>query len=64
MNKQIKPFIILSISAAIGGVIGYLYYHFYGCTNGCSITGSPLNSTLYFAFLGALIPGMFNKSKK
>jgi hypothetical protein len=64
LNKQIKPFLILSISAVIGGAIGYSYYHFYGCTNGCAITGSPVNSTLYFAFLGALVPGMFNKTKK
>lgn len=49
------------LGAAIGAVTGFLYWKFYGCTNGCTITGSPLNSTLYMAFMGALVPGMFKK---
>jgi hypothetical protein len=49
------------LGAAIGAVAGFLYWKFYGCTNGCTITGSPLNSTLYMAFMGALVPGMFKK---
>ncbi|MEX1188962.1 MAG: hypothetical protein WED33_06870 [Bacteroidia bacterium] len=61
MNKHIKSLLIVSVSALIGGLIGYSYYHFYGCTNGCSITGSPINSTLYFAFIGFLLPGLFKK---
>jgi hypothetical protein len=51
------------IGGAIGGLAGYLYWYFYGCENGCAISGSAVNSTLYFAFMGALFPGMFKKNK-
>ncbi|MCB0819284.1 MAG: hypothetical protein KDC13_01580 [Bacteroidetes bacterium] len=49
------------IGAIVGGIAGYAWYYFYGCENGCTITGSPVNSTLYFAFMGTLVPGMFRK---
>jgi len=53
----------LYIAGAItGGVAGYLYYYFIGCATGtCLITSKPINSTLYFAMLGALVFGMFQK---
>jgi hypothetical protein len=63
MYKLIKPYLSIAIGAVVGGVIGYFVYQYYGCTNGCSITGSPLNSTLYFAFMGALTPNIFKKKK-
>ncbi|MFM7565406.1 MAG: hypothetical protein ACKO4K_01515 [Flavobacteriales bacterium] len=51
----------------LGLVVGYGYYHFYGCTNGCSITGSPWKASLYFGamfFLGGnIIIESFNKKK-
>ena len=44
------------IGVLVGAIGGYLYYHFVGCASGtCAITSSPINSTLYFAFLGGLI---------
>lgn len=63
MSYRIKQYAYAGTGAMLGAVIGYLIYEYYGCMNGCSITGSPVNSTLYFAFLGALTPNMF-KSKK
>jgi urea transporter len=43
------------IGAAIGGVLGFLYYKFIGCSTGtCPITSKPLNSVLYGALLGFL----------
>lgn len=48
----------------LGAVAGYLYFHFYGCTNGCMITSKPLNSTLYGAVMGGLFLSMFKKEKK
>ncbi|MBK7296922.1 MAG: hypothetical protein IPI91_09920 [Flavobacteriales bacterium] len=53
-----------SLGILIGAVSGYLYYHFYGCTNGCSITGSPINSTLYGSFMGGLLVNTFKKDNK
>jgi len=48
--------------AIVGGVAGYLYYYFVGCASGtCLITSKPINSTLYFAMMGALVFGMFKK---
>jgi len=42
----------------LGAIIGFCYYHFVGCSNGrCAITGNPVISTLYGAFIGLIIPG-------
>jgi hypothetical protein len=47
---------LLLIGVVIGGISGYLYYYFIGCASGtCAITSSPINSTIYFAFLGGLV---------
>lgn len=44
------------IGAVIGGILGFLYYKFVGCSTGaCPITSKPLNSTLYGAVLGLLV---------
>ena len=55
----------LSIIGVItGAIVGYLYYHFVGCTSGtCAITSKPLNSTLYGAIMGGLLFNMFQKEK-
>jgi hypothetical protein len=50
------------VGAIVGGVAGYLYYYFIGCASGtCLITSKPINSTLNFAMMGALVFGMFKK---
>jgi hypothetical protein len=48
----------------LGSVGGYTYWYFYGCTEGCTITGSPVNSTLYFAVMGYMVVGLFPVKKK
>jgi hypothetical protein len=48
---------------AIGAVVGYLYWYFQGCENGCSISGSPLNSSMYFAMIGGIAAGLYNKKQ-
>ncbi|MCF8221366.1 MAG: hypothetical protein K9I25_05625 [Crocinitomicaceae bacterium] len=35
----------------LGMLVGFLYYRFYGCTEGCMITGNPWRSTAYFGFM-------------
>ncbi|HDP67339.1 MAG TPA: YtxH domain-containing protein [Candidatus Marinimicrobia bacterium] len=46
------------IAAAIGGLLGFAYYHFIGCRSGsCPITGNPYISVLWGAILGFLISG-------
>lgn len=45
----IKPF----LGVVIGGIAGFLYYRFVGCSSGtCAITSNPYISTLFGAFFG------------
>jgi hypothetical protein len=40
----------------IGGVLGYLYYHFIGCSSGaCPITRNPVSSILYGSLMGFFV---------
>lgn len=42
-----------SIPVAIGGVLGFIYYKFVGCSTGaCPITSNPITSILYGMILG------------
>jgi len=44
------------IGAAVGSLIGFLFYRFVGCKSGtCRIIGNPYLSTLYWAVLGGLV---------
>ena len=52
------------VGIVVGGILGYAYYHFIGCTTGtCSITSKPLNSTAYGMMMGYLMFSVFQKSK-
>jgi hypothetical protein len=62
-NWMLKNKLML-IGAAVGAIGGYIYYAQVGCITGtCAITGSPVNSTAYFAMMGALAFGAFKKEK-
>jgi hypothetical protein len=55
---------LLLTGLLVGGIAGYLYYLFIGCSSGsCSITSKPLNSTLYGALMGALLLDSFRKKE-
>ncbi len=44
------------IGFILGGLAGFLYYYFVGCQSGsCSITSSPVNSTLFGIVFGVVI---------
>jgi hypothetical protein len=46
-----KPFLAISI----GGLAGFLYYFYIGCSSGtCAITSNPYKSTLMGALMGWL----------
>jgi hypothetical protein len=69
MNKMMTNFFktnMLYIAGAIvGGIGGFLYWKFVGCSSGtCKITSSPLNSSLYFGLMGSLAFGIFQKKSK
>ncbi|MDD2798146.1 MAG: DUF6132 family protein [Bacteroidales bacterium] len=44
------------VGVIIGGVVGYLYYRFIGCSSGtCPITSNKFSSIIYGGFMGYLI---------
>jgi hypothetical protein len=64
MKKLLVANKLYLIGALTGGLAGFLYWKYIGCLTGsCAITSKPLNSTLYFAFMGSLLFGLFKKSK-
>jgi phage shock protein E len=56
---------LLSGGLLIGAVAGYLYWNYVGCLSGtCSITSSPVNSTIYGGLMGLLTANLFTNSKR
>ncbi len=58
LNERVKTWKFWKpiVSATLGGLLGFLYYFFVGCTSGtCAITSSPYNSIIMGAILGLLI---------
>ena len=52
------------VGILVGGILGYAYYHFIGCSTGtCAITSKPFNSTAYGMVMGYLMFSVFQKSK-
>lgn len=63
MLKNIKPKLKTMLLIVSSGIVGYAYYYFIGCKNGCPIQSNPLMSTLYGALLGGIL-SIPAKSKK
>ncbi|MFM8456707.1 MAG: hypothetical protein ACKOAK_08055 [Ignavibacteria bacterium] len=62
---NITPYIKKAVIGAIlGSILGYAYYHFYGCERGCAITGNPLISTIYGGIMGSLFIASFQKESQ
>ncbi|MES2648035.1 MAG: DUF6132 family protein [Bacteroidota bacterium] len=56
---------LLIVGAFLGAVAGFMYWKMIGCSSGtCAITSKPLNSSLYFGMIGALVAGLFKKEQK
>jgi hypothetical protein len=65
MKKWIVKNKLYVIGTVAGSIAGFLYWNYVGCISGtCAITSKPLNSTIYFGMMGALLFGMFNKEKR
>jgi xanthine/uracil permease len=64
MKYFLKKHILKIIGILVGGVAGFLYYHFVGCTSGtCPITSNPYITVVYGALLGYLLFDMFKKKE-
>ena len=45
-----------AIGVLAGGLVGFLYYYFVGCSSGsCAITGTPMGSIISGSFFGFFI---------
>ena len=63
MKKWIQNNRFTLIGALLGGVGGFIYWRFVGCSSGtCLITSRPVNSILYFSLMGALLLSMLPSS--
>jgi hypothetical protein len=61
-RSSLNKYKLTILGVIIGGIGGYLYYHFIGCNSGtCMITSRPVNSTLYGALMGGLFLNIFKK---
>lgn len=53
---------LMGSGIVLGGLAGYVYWYYVGCTSGsCSITSSPVNSSIYGAVMGIFITNLFQK---
>ena len=65
MKSFLKKYRVLLLFVILGGIAGFLYWHFIGCTSGtCPITSKWQNSTIYGGILGYLTGSMFKKDTK
>lgn len=55
---------ITAIGIGVGALLGWFYWSQWGCTTGCGITSSPVNSSLYGALMGGLVMNLFKKEDK
>lgn len=64
MIKFFSQNLLILIGVVFGAIGGFSYYSVIGCNSGtCSITSSPINSTLYGMIMGGLLFSLFQKEK-
>jgi hypothetical protein len=65
MKKWIQVNRLYIIGGLLGAIAGFLYWKYVGCLTGtCAITSNPVRSTIYFAFMGSFLLGLFKKTSK
>lgn len=61
MKEWINKKKIAIIGIFVGAILGYLYWHFVGCSSGsCAITSVWWRSTLYGILMGWLLGDLIN----
>jgi hypothetical protein len=65
MTRFLKKYKLTLTGTIVGAIGGYAYYYFVGCASGsCSITSSPINSTIYGILMGGLLFNMVESEFK
>jgi len=64
-KRMKRPLLWRSVAAMLGGIAGFAYYHYIGCSSGtCPITGNPWISTMYGALIGWLAMSSLRRPQK
>ncbi|MCB0764910.1 MAG: hypothetical protein KDC00_03835 [Flavobacteriales bacterium] len=56
-----RAWVITGLGIGFGALAGWFHWSHWGCTNGCTITGDPVNSSLYGAVMGGLLVNTFKR---
>lgn len=65
LKKWLLSNILMLFGFVLGGVSGYLYYYYIGCSNGtCAITSNPYKSVIYFSVWFAIVTGIIQAQIK
>jgi Family of unknown function (DUF6132) len=65
MKNLITKYKLELVGLVGGSIAGWCYWYFVGCASGtCAITSSPVNSSLYGGFMGAIVLSLFKNEKK
>jgi len=60
----VKNRLFLYVAGILAGMTaGYLYYYFYGCTNGCPINSNPYMSMIWGGLMGYLTVSLFTSKE-
>lgn len=60
MKGRMKNWLRPALFTLGGGLAGFAYYTWVGCTAGsCAITSSPFSSVIYMALIGWLLSSVF-----
>jgi hypothetical protein len=58
MKQFLSKYWITLIGIPVGVLGGYVYYYYWGCTNGCPIKSNASKMMLYGAVMGGLLFNM------
>ena len=62
MLSKSKKLIMPLLFTLVGGLVGYIYYKFWGCYGTWSISSNAVSSSIYGGIIGGLISVLFSKN--
>ena len=63
MIDILKKNLLLLLGVVLGGIAGWCYWKWFGCTKGCTIKSNPYLMTIYGSVMGGLLLSFFKKNK-